>query len=79
MCQAQWQALGTDSSWTWGLSWRDSWSGGGETDGEADYLQSSMVRVMETGTQSSGNGAADSKFKDSKSKDVFTERQVPQE
>ena len=51
MCQALWQALGTDRTWMWCLSWRDSQTGGGEMDGSADYLQSSMVRVLDTRTR----------------------------
>ena len=79
MCQALWQALGTDRSWMWCLSWRDSQTGGGEMDGSADYLQSSMVRVLDTRTRNTGAEEANSKFRDSKSKRTFTEKQVPQE
>lgn len=79
MCQALWQALGTDRTWMWCLSWRDSQPGGGETDGSADDLQSSMVRVLDTRTWNAGDGAANSKFRDSKSKRTFTEKQVRQE
>ena len=48
-------------------------------DGSADYLQSSMVRVLDTRTRNTGDGVANSKFRDSESKCTFTEKQVPQE
>lgn len=78
-CQALWQARGTDRTWTWCLSWRDSQPRGGEMDGSADYLQSSMVRVLDTRTRNTGDGVGNSKFRDSESKRTFTEKQVPQE
>lgn len=48
-------------------------------DGSADYLQSSMVRVLDTRTRNTGDGVGNSKFRDSESKRTFTEKQVPQE
>ena len=48
-------------------------------DESADYLQSSMVRVLDTRTRNTGAEEANSKIRDSKSKRTFTEKQVPQE
>lgn len=83
MCQAQWQVLDTDRNWIRCLPWRDSRPGGGETDGSADYSQSSMVRdIIETRSQSREDGAGNSKVpksKESKSKGMSAERQVSQE